>query len=103
MRPDPRAVGGSEPLVDLLEQPRAQRPESAFTGQVAEGTGALGDEDIGRRPVALGVYEQRQLGRVCVSSLDFDPGRLGEGLQQRLDQLLAATRVDGDRIGGPVR
>ena len=68
---------------------------------------ALGEEDVGGRPVAFLVDEQREVGGVAVADVDADAGLVGELLEEREDQLLLATRVDGEPVtatgGGATR
>ena len=50
------------------------------------------------RLVALLVDQQREVRRVAVADVDADAGVVGELLEQRLDQLLVAPRVDREAV-----
>jgi len=65
--------------------------------EVADGAGAAGEEHVGCGLVAFGgQYESQVVGR-SVSDIEVDTGRGFEGLEDRSDQLLATSRVHGDR------
>jgi hypothetical protein len=95
---DPAAVAVAEAGVDLVEHAGLQLAEVPLAGQEAGRPRALGQEHVGRGPVALLVQQQGQLGRVAVLDVDGDAGLLVELLQQGPDQVLGAPGVDGQGV-----
>jgi hypothetical protein len=64
---------------------------------------ALRVEDVGRAVVTLCLDEQREVGRVAVAHVDLDPGLLAEPLENRTDELLRSSRVDGQTLAATTR
>ena len=84
---------------------RARRRDRALRGQLrelrvdrSERAGVLREEHVGRRVVAFLGDRRGELGAVAVAHLDFDAGLVVELLEERLDELLLAARVDRERV-----
>ena len=75
--------------------------EQALGSDGAKRACVLGEEHVGRARVAFLGDCCRELGAVAVAHLDVDAGLLLELLEERLDDLLLATRVHDDGgVGG---
>ncbi len=95
-RADPAAVGIAEPRVDPVEHGVGQRRELLLDR--AERARILREEDVGGRVAALLGDRRGELGAVRIAHLDLDARLRFEALEERLDDLFLAARVDGERI-----
>jgi hypothetical protein len=91
---DPAAVGGGVALGHALDDLVGQGAQPAGRVEVADRAGALGDEDVSGRAVALLVDEERQVGRVAVADVDAHARLLREVLEEGSDQVLGPAAVD---------
>ena len=80
---------------DAVQDVVVDTGEHSEVVQEAGRTGAPGEEHVGGRLVALlGQQEGQVVGRP-VPHVEGDPGVSGERFEDRTDELLAATGVDG--------
>ena len=95
-RPHPVPFRVREALVDLGQGLGGELGEQAFLGDRPERARVLGEEDVGRRVLALLGDRRGELGAVAVADVELDAGVLLELLEEILDEALLAARVDGD-------
>ena len=95
---DPVAVRIAEARGHAVERCLRQLREQPFALDGAERARVLREEDVGGRVVALLGDRRRELGAVAVAHLDVDARLLLEALEERLDELLLAARVDDERL-----
>ena len=96
--PDPVAVGRVVLGRDRVEQRVGERLQPPGLVEKGDRARTLGDEDVGRRVVALGVDQQGQFARVAVADVDAEVVVLGELLEQRPDEVGCAPGVDGQPV-----
>ena len=84
----------------LVEHVRLDRLRDAGLHRVLEPADVDGEQHVGRAVGALGLDALLEAG-ACRDDVDLDAGVLGEGIEQRLDQLALAIGVDVDlaRLG----
>jgi hypothetical protein len=95
-------VGVAEALVDPPEEVVRKLGEKAFLLHRAERARVLGEEDVGRARVALLGDRRGELRAVAEAHLDVGARLLLEHLEERLDDLLLAARVDGQGPAVPI-
>ena len=85
---------------DPVEQIGLDRLGDAGAHRVLQPSDIDGEQDIGRAVGALGL-DALLKARACGDDVDLDAGILGEGVEQRLDELALAVGVDIDlaRLG----
>ena len=98
MSPTQSPSGAWSSAGTAVEESCGQRGEPAEAVEVADGAGALGQEDVGRRAVALGLDLEGEVGGRAVADGDVDAGLLGELLEDRLDEGELAAGVDRELV-----
>ncbi len=96
--PDPPTVVVTGRRVDEVE--RRCRELGEVVVEEAHRPGALRQEDVGLDAARCDLLgdQERQIGGVAVLDLDVDAGLVFEAVDDRLDQAIAATGVQGDAV-----
>jgi len=102
---DPSAVVVAHARRDEVERRVGELGETAVLLEIAERARALRQEDVGADAVGgrLLLDQQGQVGGAPVLDVHVDAGLVGEGVEDRLHQILGASRVDGDAVRSGAR
>ena len=94
----PAAIRGAVLRLDGAEGACRRGARREHCGHLTEPARLLREEHVGRRAVALLEQRDRQLAGVAVANVHLDPRLLLEHVDERLDELFLAARVDRERI-----